>query len=325
VAEYRDVNADTAAAVGTLDARERSQGFKVKADCEVTFIELLIKVSAAVADNLLVEIQTDAAGFPSNTAITNGTSVPVPGEGLDLTAYSRLAFRFATRPNLVADTQYHIVAKRSGGYGSPYCQWGGDGSSPTYPDGAGAYKDLTGWHAAGMDMCFSVHGIATAPTASRALWLLSADGSTGYLHRQMHPFPGWNPLLEDGSQFEQGPLTHYLPWLDLVAGGEWAGVLREVAAQGYVNREETIIVECRFAYDPRDPESSSTAWQPLATFDDRYQSALANIGRSQPAGSVQFRFTLTRGGGGHTVRTPVVRAQGVYFEAVPKMGRVRRG
>lgn len=65
------------------------------------------------AGNLVVEIQTDSGGLPSNTPITDGVSVPVQQTNLPSTQWSRTDFTFTTPPALNNGTVYHIVLKAS--------------------------------------------------------------------------------------------------------------------------------------------------------------------------------------------------------------------
>lgn len=63
--------------------------------------------------NLTIEIQTDNAGVPSNTPVTNGTSNTVASSTLKNTEFRLFNFTFATPPVLVAGTTYHVVFKTS--------------------------------------------------------------------------------------------------------------------------------------------------------------------------------------------------------------------
>jgi len=67
----------------------------------------------APTDNAIIEIQTDNAGSPSGTVVTNGTSNTVAGTGLGLT-YSDESFTWASVPVLVAGDKHWIVLKRDG-------------------------------------------------------------------------------------------------------------------------------------------------------------------------------------------------------------------
>ena len=66
-----------------------------------------------IAGNAWVEIQTDAAGLPSNTVVTNGTSATVAHSLLPNTAWSSTDFGFATAPTLTSGVVYHLVLRAS--------------------------------------------------------------------------------------------------------------------------------------------------------------------------------------------------------------------
>lgn len=65
------------------------------------------------ATNLSVEIQTDNAGVPSNTPVTNGTSTTIATSTMTSGEYRYFNFTFSTPPSLVAGTTYHVVFKTS--------------------------------------------------------------------------------------------------------------------------------------------------------------------------------------------------------------------
>ena len=71
----------------------------------------LIRIGAPTG-NCWIEIQTDdGAGRPSNTAVTNGTSVTKDVTTISNVELTWYTFTFATPPTLTASTKYHIVAK----------------------------------------------------------------------------------------------------------------------------------------------------------------------------------------------------------------------
>jgi hypothetical protein len=118
-----NVNDRTASEVnmGDADATTRiGQGF-VYTQTGTTSIVVnsivlpLIKMGAPT-DNFYIEIQTNNAGVPSGTVITNGTSDVIAGASIDATAdcYAPYTFSFSTPPSITSATTYHIVFKRSG-------------------------------------------------------------------------------------------------------------------------------------------------------------------------------------------------------------------
>ena len=63
--------------------------------------------------NLSIEVQTDTAGVPSGTPVTNGTSATVATSTLKNTEFRIFNFTFSTPPVLVAGTTYWVVFKVS--------------------------------------------------------------------------------------------------------------------------------------------------------------------------------------------------------------------
>lgn len=90
------------------------QQFSVGATVSVAKIRLLMYRIAFSSATITVEIQTDSAGSPSGTVVTNGTSNAVAMNGLTTdTAGAVQEFEFATNPSLTSGT-YWLVIKPSG-------------------------------------------------------------------------------------------------------------------------------------------------------------------------------------------------------------------
>lgn len=68
--------------------------------------------------DLQVEIQTDNAGVPSGTAVTNGTTTILTSDVGS--SFSVIPATFATEPSLTSGTDYHIVLKQTGGDAENY-------------------------------------------------------------------------------------------------------------------------------------------------------------------------------------------------------------
>ena len=145
---YGQSNKDTDEDLGRFAANtSRAQGFKLNSTDLVDRVLLYLGKQGAPSDSLTLEIQTDSGGLPSGTVVWDGTSAPVSGAGLGA-SYGWVAFAFPRSPVLSAGTQYHLVLKRSGGTnGSNYYQWGGDISSPSYPNGAASVYNGSSWTA----------------------------------------------------------------------------------------------------------------------------------------------------------------------------------
>lgn len=104
--------------VGDVDARTKlSQSFvytdSLAASIAANNLTIFLKIAGAAADNFYCEIQTDSAGSPSGSVVTNGTSAVVSGASLS-TAYRPQKITWATPPTLTSGSTYHLVLRRSG-------------------------------------------------------------------------------------------------------------------------------------------------------------------------------------------------------------------
>lgn len=138
-----------------------SQGFKPDTSSTVTKVRLWLKKTGTPAgtDTVTAEIQTDSAGVPSGTAVTNGTSTAVDISDTITTSYAWVTFTFATAPSLTSGTQYHLVLQ--GAFtvsGVNYVMWGVDNFDIIYADGAMSVYDGTTWVTdSNYDACFEVY------------------------------------------------------------------------------------------------------------------------------------------------------------------------
>lgn len=154
--------ADTFRALGDATARTRLfQGFKINVSGWYEWVSVAIGKVGSPTDNLTVDIQTDSAGVPSDTAITNGVSDTVVGSTLDeRTRY--VPFRFDPPVFLTADTQYHLVFKRSAAVDASNYYRLAEDTDGTYTDGtAGTYAPSTYTAVSGSDFCFAVFAAST--------------------------------------------------------------------------------------------------------------------------------------------------------------------
>lgn len=150
-----------------------AQGFSHSATTTVLYVDILLKRTGTLAGNLALEIQTNSAGLPSNTVITNGTSTTVLASSVT-TGYTLIRFTFATPPSITASTQYHMVLTTTDvASNTAYIEWGIDISSPPYANGAFALLNPT-WSAASpaADGIFDMYGVTTTftTTAAAGFW-----------------------------------------------------------------------------------------------------------------------------------------------------------
>lgn len=78
-------------------------------------INIILSKNGSPGDNAQIEIDTDSAGSPSGTPITNGTSNGISGAGLSSLVGNQQAFTFASAFSLTAGTTYWAVIERSAG------------------------------------------------------------------------------------------------------------------------------------------------------------------------------------------------------------------
>jgi hypothetical protein len=99
--------------IGATDNIELSAAFTSGGSGETpNLARLILKRGGTIpaGKKVWVEIQTDATGDPSGTAVTDGVSNTVEAAGIH-TAYETITFVFPTAPTLTASTAYHLVLK----------------------------------------------------------------------------------------------------------------------------------------------------------------------------------------------------------------------
>ena len=135
-------------------ADKLAQGFQISASSTVQSVRLWLKKVGSPTGNLTVKIQTNNAGNPSGTTVTNGTSGTIAASSLS-TSYDWITFTFSTPPSLNAATQYHLVLETADSVSETnYISWGADGSSPSYANGEMKSEASAVWSAESKDACF---------------------------------------------------------------------------------------------------------------------------------------------------------------------------
>ena len=200
---YAETNWSVGLNIGASSSfHEGSQGFKVAGDGPVACVRLWLKKIAAPADNLTVEIQTDAAGKPSNTPVANGTSGAVAGSSVG-TDYGWVIFWFCTPPSLTGATQYHLVLKRSGADdGVNHYEWGSDQTAPGYTDGTTCHANSAHvWGADAADQIFEVYA-DLPPYDITKLWIINNSLSPALKLAVIKTFAAADVIVIDSSLFE---------------------------------------------------------------------------------------------------------------------------
>lgn len=139
-----------------------------------TVLATIFKVNAPT-DNILIEIQTDNAGSPSGTAVTNGTSNGVAGTGLSATDTTYQTFTFASAFTLSADTAYWVVFKRSSTLSNTdYYGIASYDPSSDYASFVGKYYDGAAWSSSQLP-AFEI--VPASGNGSMSLWQSDANAS----------------------------------------------------------------------------------------------------------------------------------------------------
>lgn len=150
----KDTDATVDAASGGVT--RRAQGFQVSVNCAVNSVAVYMKKNSGTTTDLTVRIETDNAGVPSGTLVTNGSATL---SAFTSTSYDFRTVTFSSAPELMADTTYWLVVQHvTEGTGNSSYHWGSDASSPGYTDGTAADYTSSAWAAAsGTDMLFRVN------------------------------------------------------------------------------------------------------------------------------------------------------------------------
>ena len=90
-----------------------AQSFTPGSSFSLARMDVIIAKFGAPTDNWFVEIQTNNAGLPSGTPVTNGTSNSYAGTALTTTT-QEWTITWSTPPSLSSGTKYWAVFKRSG-------------------------------------------------------------------------------------------------------------------------------------------------------------------------------------------------------------------
>ena len=91
----------------------RSLKFKPQNAVTIASVRTALFRATDPSTNLTIEIQTDSAGVPSGTPVTNGTSATIATSTLQNSNVRYYNFTFSTPPALSANTVYHCVIKVS--------------------------------------------------------------------------------------------------------------------------------------------------------------------------------------------------------------------
>jgi len=154
---------DTYRNMGDVAARTRLwQGFQVDQAGWYEWFSLALNLVGTITDNLILDVMTDSSGVPSGTTVTDGTSDTLTGSTLD-ERLKYVVFRFNPPIYLAANTQYHMVLRRSAAVSSAnYFRWAED-TGNTYGDGTAGTGDGSNVYTAvsGSDFSFAIFPAST--------------------------------------------------------------------------------------------------------------------------------------------------------------------
>lgn len=142
-------------------ADKLAQSFQVGAGTEVISVRLWLRKVGGPTGDVTVKIETDSAGSPSGTPVSDGTSNASDASSLG-TSFAWVDFTFPDLPEIDGSTPYWLVLETTDSQSpSNYIEWGADGSSPGYTNGE--MKSHTGsWSAESKDAIFDVFAPGTS-------------------------------------------------------------------------------------------------------------------------------------------------------------------
>lgn len=140
-------------------------------------------LNTAQANGTLFKIETDTAGSPSGSVVTNGTSSTVASSTLNSSSKVRAQYTFSTPPTLTANTPYWFIIEKTTGQATNYEWIQSAVAANNYASFSGKYYNGTSWAASPM---MNIEIIASGQ-GSFSLWQADADHTVS-LMRQVHGF-----------------------------------------------------------------------------------------------------------------------------------------
>jgi len=138
------------------DYQTLAGGFKITNARSVTKVIVSLNKVGSPTGTMTMTIETDSAGSPSGTPVTNGTANTVAESGLS-TSFGEITFTFATPPSLSAATQYHIViTSNRANDTSNHVKWNHGSNTTNYANGDGKRKDSGGTWTTQRDVYFKI-------------------------------------------------------------------------------------------------------------------------------------------------------------------------
>ncbi len=156
--------------LGDVTARTRiAQGFQVQIDSLIGYIAFYMGIVGVPADNLSCVVETDLAGVPSTTAVTNGTSGNIASTTLQVRP-RYVVFTFNPPMLLLEAVQYHATLRRSSAVSASNYYTVGEDNTGVYGYGRLSLYNPTTWSTvAGTGLIFaaSLPGASWIPLAKK--------------------------------------------------------------------------------------------------------------------------------------------------------------
>lgn len=137
-------------------------------------------LNSAAQDGLRFKIETDTAGSPSGSVITNGTSDVVSSSTLASNDKLIKNFTFSTPPTLTANTAYWIILEKSGAVQATNYDWV-QICTDNYASFVGKFYNGSTWASADLMNL----EIIPSTQGSYSLWLADNDHANLFM-RQAH-------------------------------------------------------------------------------------------------------------------------------------------
>jgi len=247
VADQRQIMNDTTDVNAQLNATtdRAAQGFKVSTTTTYPYIQLLIKKFGSPG-TLTVALQTDNAGKPSGSTVTNGSLTITAAECS--TTPSWVYKSFATAPTLTAGTQYWIVLSAAATVNATNYYEFRNATNNVYADGSFSYSANSGtaWSASTVgDMAFILYrrGGVVSDTTILSNKLIIGNGGDQTVYYDQSAF----------TTLTEAPIAKY--WTNIYGRAVAAGLdISPSAIYGSKTEDPTSWIN-----DASDPSSGWTA------------------------------------------------------------------
>ena len=176
-----------------------------------TIYAVLAKVGNP-SDNIQITIQSDSAGSPSGSTITNGTSNPIAGSSLSSSTATYSAFTFSTPFSLTAGTKYWVVFERTSTTSSTnYYLVGGKSNANNTNDYASFTSKYytSSWQTSTYNYLQYFEMLPSSGSGSLSLWQSQANATNPYMRNCMGICTTTGSAGANGSLYQSGPISGF--------------------------------------------------------------------------------------------------------------------